>query len=175
MKVQRTVFATVAIMLLLATASIADVKTDYDRGVDFNQYKTYSWEKVQTADPLWVDRIKEAVDSQLAAKGWRRVESGGQASLIGIEMTRNQQSVNTFYDGFGGGRRWGGGFGNATSTVDTYQVGTLVLDIFDTNSHKLIWRGSSSDTMSDKSENNIKNLDKGAQKMFEHFPPEVKK
>ena len=37
MKVQRTVFATVAIMLLLATASIADVKTDYDRGVDFNQ------------------------------------------------------------------------------------------------------------------------------------------
>ena len=175
MKVQRTVFATVAIMLLLATASIADVKTDYDRGVDFNQYKTYSWKKVQTADPLWVDRIKEAVDSQLAAKGWRRVESGGQASLIGIEMTRNQQSVNTFYDGFGGGRRWGGGFGNATSKVDTYQVGTLVLDIFDTNSHKLIWRGSSSDTMSDKSENNIKNLDKGAQKMFEHFPPEVKK
>lgn len=175
MKVQRTVFATVAIMLLLATASIADVKTDYDRGVDFNQYKTYSWEKVQTADPLWVDRIKEAVDSQLAAKGWRRVESGGQASLIGIEMTRNQQSVNTFYDGVGGGRRWGGGFGNATSTVDTYQVGTLVLDIFDTNSHKLIWRGSSSDTMSDKSENNIKNLDKDVQKMFEHFPPEVKK
>ena len=103
------------------------------------------------------------------------MESGGQASLIGIEMTRNQQSVNTFYDGFGGGRRWGGGFGNATSTVDTYQVGTLVLDIFDTNSHKLIWRGSSSDTMSDKSENNIKNLDKDVQKMFEHFPPEVKK
>ena len=85
MKIQRTVFATVAIVLLLATASIAaDVKTDYDRSADFNQYKTYTWEKVQTADPLWVDRIKEAVDSQLAAKGWRRVESGGRASLIAI-------------------------------------------------------------------------------------------
>ena len=175
MKVQRTVFATVAIMLLLATASIADVKTDYDRGVDFNQYKTYSWEKVQTADPLWVDRIKEAVDSQLAAKGWRRVESGGQASLIGIEMTRNQQSVNTFYDGFGGGRRWGGGFGNATTTVDTYKIGSLVVDVFDANTHKLIWRGSSSDTLSDKSDKNIKTLEKDVQKMFEHFPPEVKK
>src|SRR5437016_4880940 len=175
MKIQRTVFVSAAIVLLLATASFADVHTDYNRGVDFSQYKTYSWEKVQTADPLWVDRIKEAVDSQLAAKGWRRVESDGQASLIAIEMTRNQQSLNTFYDGFGGGRRWGGGFGNATTTVDTYKVGSLVVDVFDANTHKLIWRGSSSDTLSDKSDKNIKTLEKDVQKMFEHFPPEVKK
>jgi hypothetical protein len=175
MKIQRTLLATIAIVLLLATASIAaDVKTDYDRSINFSQYKTYSWEKVQTPDPLWVDRIKEAVDSQLAAKGWRRVESGGQASLIAIEMTHNQRTLNTFYDGFGGGWRWGGGFGNATTTVDTYKVGTLVVDMFDANTQKLIWRGSSSDTLSDKSDKNIKNLDKGVQKMFEHFPPEVK-
>ena len=175
MKIQRTVFATVSLVLLLATAAIADVKTDYDRGADFNNYKTYSWEKVQTADPLWVDRIKEAVDSQLAAKGWTRVESGGQVAIIAIEMNRNQRTLNTFYDGFGRGWRWGGGFGNATTTVDTYKVGTLVVDLFDANTQKLIWRGSSSDTLSDKSDKNIKNLDKDVQKMFDHFPPEVKK
>jgi hypothetical protein len=175
MKIQRTVFATMAVVLLLATASIADVRTDYDRSADFNQYKTYSWKKVQTADPLWVDRIKEAVDSQLAAKGWRRVESEGQTSLIAIEMTRNQQALNTFYDNFGGGWRWGGGFGGSTTTVDTYKVGTLVVDLFDANTRKLIWRGSSSDTLSDKSDKNIKTLDKDVEKMFEHFPPEVKK
>jgi hypothetical protein len=175
MKIQRTVFATVSLVLLLATAAIADVKTDYDRGADFNSYKTYTWEKVQTADPLWVDRIKEAVDSQLAAKGWTRVESGGQVAIIAIEMNRNQRTLNTFYDGFGRGWRWGGGFGNATTTVDTYKVGTLVVDLFDANTQKLIWRGSSSDTLSDKSDKNIKNLDKDVQKMFDHFPPEVKK
>jgi hypothetical protein len=175
MKIQRAAFATVSIVLLLATAAIADVKTDYDRGADFNRYKTYSWEKVQTADPLWVDRVKEAVDSQLAAKGWTRVESGGQVAIIAIEMNRNQRTLNTFYDNFGRGWRWGGGFGNATTTVDTYQVGTLVVDLFDANTQKLIWRGSSSDTLSDKSDKNIKNLDKDVQKMFDHFPPEVKK
>ena len=175
MKIRQTVLASVAIVLLLVAASIADVHTDYDRSVDFNQYKTYSWEKVQTADPLWVDRIKEAVDSRLAAKGWRRVEVGGQASIIAVEMTWEQKTLNTFYDNFGGGRRWGGGFGNATTTVDTYEVGTLVVDIFDANTQKLIWRGSSSDTLSDKSDENIKNLDKDVQKMFEHFTPEQKK
>jgi hypothetical protein len=175
MKVQRTVFATVSIVLLLATAAIAGVKTDYDRSANFNSYKTYSWEKVQTTDPLWVDRIKEAVDSQLAAKGWTRVDSGGQVSIIAIEMTRNQRTLNTFYDGVGRGWRWGGGIGNATTTVDTYKVGTLVVDLFDANTQKLIWRGSSSDTLSDKSDKNIKTLDKNVQKMFDHFPPEVKK
>jgi hypothetical protein len=79
-------------------------------------------------------------------------------------------------DGLAGGWRWRGfgGFGEATTTVDTYKVGTLVVDLFDAHSKTLIWRGSSSDTLSDKSEKNIENLDKGVQKMFDHFPPDVK-
>jgi len=103
MKIQRTIFVTFSIVLLLATAAIAGVTTDYDRSVNFSQYKTYSWERVQTPDPLWVDRIQQAVDSQLAAKGWTRVDSGGQVGIMGIEMTRNQRTLNTFYDGFGRG------------------------------------------------------------------------
>jgi hypothetical protein len=48
----------------------ADVRTDYDHGGNFGQYKTFScsWEKVQTKDALLVDRIKSAVNSALAAK-----------------------------------------------------------------------------------------------------------
>jgi hypothetical protein len=176
MNVQRTIFASVGIALLFATASFAQqVKTDYDRTTDFSHYKTYSWEKVQTQDPLWVDRIKEAVNAALAAKGLTSVESGGDIAIVAMEMTKNQRTLNTFYDGFGGGWRWGGGFGNATTTVDNYKVGTLVVDLFDANAKKVIWRGSASDTLSDKSDKNIKNLDKGVQKMFDHFPPNDKK
>src|SRR5882724_11400259 len=176
MNVQRTIFASVGVALLFATASFAQqVKTDYDRSADFGQYKTYSWEKVQTQDQLLVDRIKEAVNGALAAKGWTGVPSGGNVAIVAIEMTKNQQTLNTFYNGFGGGWRWGGGFGDATTTVDNYKVGTLVVDLFDANSKKLVWRGSSSDTLSDKSEKNIKNLDKGVHKMFDHFPPDAKK
>jgi hypothetical protein len=166
----------IGIMLLAATASFAQqVKTDFDRSTDFSQYKTYSWEKVQTPDPLWVDRIKAAVNSALSAKGWTEVPSGGNVSVVAVEMTKDQQTLDTFYNGFGGGWRWGGGFGNATTTVDNYKVGTLVVDLFDASNKKLIWRGSASDTLSDKSDKNIKELDKGVQKMFAHFPPQPKK
>ena len=174
MNVQRMIFASAGIVLFFASASFAQqVKTDYDRSANFNQYKTYSWEKVQTQDPLWVDRIKEAVNAALTAKGMTLVQSDGDVAVVAIETTQNQNTLNTFYDGFGGGWRWrgAGGFGNATTTVETYKVGTLVVDLFDAKTKTVIWRGSSSDTLSDKSDKNIKNLDKGVQKMFDHFPP----
>ena len=176
MKLQRILFAFVGMMFLFAsTAPAQQVKTDYDRSANFAQYKTYSWEKVKTKDALDVDRIKSAVNAALAAKGWNQVESGGDVSIIAVEMTQKEQTLNTFYDGFGGGWGWrrfgGGGFGEATTTTDTYKVGTVVIDLFDTKTKQLIWRGSASDTLSSNSDKNIKNLDKGVDKMFKNFPP----
>jgi hypothetical protein len=175
-KFKRTVFVLMGMMLLFAGKSSAQqVKTDYDRGANFGQYKSYSWQQVKTKDALDVDRIKSAVNAALAAKGWTLVESGGDVAIIAIEMTRDQQTLNTFYDGFGGGWGWrrfgGGGFGEATTTTETYKVGTLVIDLFDTKTKQLIWRGASSDTLSNISDKNIKNLDKGVEKMFKNFPP----
>ena len=175
MKTNSRLTTMASLMLLLAGACVAEqVKTDYDRSANFGQYKTYSWQNVTTRDPLMADRIKSAVNAALAAKGWMEVASGGgDAAVVAIETTQDQQSLNTFYDGFGGGWRWRGfgGVGEATTTVETYKVGTLVVDNFDGSSKKLIWRGSASDTLSNNSGKNIKELDKGVAKMFSHFPP----
>ena len=180
MKLQRALLMLLGMMLLFAGKSSAQqVKTDYDHEANFGQYKTYSWEQVKTKDALDVDRIKSAVNAELAAKGWTQVDSGGDISIVAMEITREQQTLNTFYDGFGGGwgyRRFGGaGLGMATTTTDTYKVGTLVVDLFDTKTKKLLWRGSSSDTLSNNSNKNIKNLDKGVVKMFKKFPPDAPK
>jgi Domain of unknown function (DUF4136) len=173
---QKVMLVVIGMMFLFpARASAQQVKTDYDRSANFAQYKTFSWQHVKTKDALDVDRIKNAVNAALAAKGWTQVDSGGDVSIIAIEMTQQQQTLNTFYDGFGGGWGWrrfgGGGFGEATTTTDTYKVGTVIVDLFDTKTKQLIWRGSSSDTLSNNSDKNIKNLDKGVDKMFKHFPP----
>jgi hypothetical protein len=179
MKLQRAVLAVTALLLFSATLSAQQVKTDYDRSADFNQYKTFSWEHVKTQNPLLVDRIKNVVNSTLGARGLNPVESGGDISVVAVEMTQNQQTLNTFYDGFGGGWGWrrfgGGGFSEATTTTETYKVGTLVIDLFDSKTKKLLWRGTSSDTLSNNSDKNIKNLDKGVEKMFKKFPPSVAK
>jgi hypothetical protein len=176
MKVQRAVFVLMGIMFLFAgKLSAQQVKTDYDRNANFGKYKTYSWEQVKTKNPLDADRIKNDVNAVLAAKGWTQVNSGGDVSIVAMEITQNQQTLNTFYDGFGGGWGWrgfgGGGFGEATTSTETYKVGTLVVDLFDAKTKKLLWRGTSSDTLSNNSNKNIKNLDKGVEKMFKEFPP----
>jgi hypothetical protein len=180
MKMQRIVFVLMGMMGLFAIAAPAQqVKTDYDRSANFGQYKTYSWEQVKTKDALDIDRIKNAVNATLAAKGWSQVETGGDVSVIAFEMTQNQQTLNTFYDGFGGGWGWrrfgGGGFGEATTTTETYKVGTLLVDLYDAKSKQLLWRGSASDTLSNNSNKNIKNPDKGVEKMFKKFPPGASK
>ena len=182
MGTQRRFLSLMGIAFLCATASFAQqVKTDYDRSADFSRYKTYSWEQVQTQNPLWVDRVKTAVNSALGAKGWTQVESGGNVSIVAMEMNQSHQTLNTYYDSFGGGWGWGrrfGGFGDdfgeSTTTPETYRVGTLVVDLFDSSTKNLLWRGSLSDVLSDKSSKNIKNLDKGVVKLFDHFPPNVK-
>jgi hypothetical protein len=179
MKVKNAVFGLITTMLLFVGSSSAQqVKTDYDRSADFGKYKTFSWEHVKTQDALDVDRIKSAVNAALTGKGWTQVDSGGDVSIMAIQMTHDQQTLNTFYDGFGGGwgwRRFGGGgfggFGDATTTTDTYQVGTVVVDLFDTKTKQLLWRGTTSDTLSNNSSKNIENLNKGVDKMFRKFPP----
>ena len=179
MKMQHRMLASVGIVLLSATVSFAQqVKTDYDRSADFSQYKTYSWEKVQTQDPLWVNRIKEAVNADLTAKGWMAVESGGNVAIVAMDMTKNHQSLNTYYDGFGGGwgwRRFGGmGMGEATTTTENTPVGTLNVDIFDSQTKQLLWRGKSSETLSGKADKNEKKLEKDVADMFKKFPPPAK-
>jgi hypothetical protein len=176
MKIKKVMLALVGMTLVFAgMASAQQVKTDYDRSANFALYKTYSWEHVETKDPLNVDRIKHAVNTVLAARGWTMVDSGADVAVVAMEITRDQQTLNTFYDGLGGGWGWrgfgGGGFGEATTTTDTYKVGTVVVDLFDTKTKQLIWRGSASDTLSDNSDKNIKNLNESVDKMFKHFPP----
>lgn len=166
-----------SLFFLLGCAALvfASVKTDYSHSVDFNHYKTYSWIKVSVEDPLWEDRISNAVDSQLTAKGWTKVDSGGDAAVAAYGSTRSQKTLQTWYDGFGGGWFWRGfGDGMATTTVQETPVGTLMVDIFDTSDKKLIWRGIATDTLSGKPEKDENKLKKAVADMFKNFPPQSK-
>lgn len=94
-------------------------------------------------------------------------------------------SVNTTYMGgsWGMGAGWGragmrggmrggmGGMGASTTTVNKYNVGTLVLDMWDAKEHRLVWRGIASDTLSKDPKKNAKTIDQAAQKLFEKYPP----
>jgi Domain of unknown function (DUF4136) len=175
MKVQKRFGALLVALLLAAGTASASISTDYDHNANFSHYKTFSFGNIKTTNGLWDERVKSAIESQLAAKGMTEVPSGGDVVVTARDAIHNQQELNTFYDGFGGGRRFGGGMGYSTTTVDTYKVGTLLVEMFDANSKNLIWRSAATNTLSSNQDKNIKSLDKNVHKMFEHFPPEPKK
>ncbi len=178
-------FALGAALLVSAvsTSLAADVKTDYDHSADFSKIHTYSWGQVTTADPFYVDRIKQQVDKVLQAKGWQMVPSGGDATVFAKGNVKTEKELETYYDGFGGG--WGGGWGwggwggpwgwggpgETTTSVSTQKVGYLVIDVFHGQSKHLMWRGSSEDNIAKNSEKNTDKLDKDIDKMFKNFPP----
>jgi hypothetical protein len=165
-------------LAVFVTCLFAKSTVDYDHQVNFGKYHTYSWIAVNVQEPLWKDRVQMAVDNQLAAKGWSRVPSGGDAAISAFGSTRTEQTLETWYGGgFGGGwyhRGWWVGGGPGFAAVESTPVGTLHIDIFDSVTKKVIWHGVSSDTLTGDPVKNEKKLDKDVADVFKKFPPHEK-
>src|SRR5271166_3392400 len=120
-------FMSLTALICLGVAAFAqEVQFDYNRSANFQAYKTYQWidyKPVAPGDQLLDQDIKRAVDEQLAGKGLRRVESGGDL-LVGYQAGVSQEKQ---FDGFGLGPRGWGGWGNAQVTTSTIDIGKLAV------------------------------------------------
>lgn len=154
-----------------------EVQFDYDRSTDFSSYKTYQWidfREVPVDDQLLDRDIKSCVDAQLAGKGLRRVESGGDL-LVGYKAGIVQEKEFSGMGGWGGpgfGGPWGN-WGNTRVTTSTIDVGKLVIGLFDPATKQLVWRGSASKSLDIKKDpdKNYRNLEKAMVKLFRNYPP----
>ena len=154
----------------------AEIETEYDGKTDFSKYRTYSWGQKPDSGKLDADtRIVEAIESQLKARGWALLEQGkADAVLAAHAIVKENQGVDTAYTGWGPGWSWSGpglGAGAAITIRTEHRVGTLVVDIFDAGTRKLVWRGTASDTLATDSETNRRKLDQAASRLFRKFPP----
>ncbi len=171
-------FGAVLLTVLAGCASTPTVHTDYDPSTRFDSFQTYAWlQKPEGRSPLVEQRVVAQIDSHLQSRGWRQV--GNTEADVGIAahvITQQQQSMDTFYSGpawggYGWGR-WGGpGMGSATTTVRTFEVGTLVVDMFDMKTRQAIWRGTASGTVPDSPDAVNAKAQAGVDKMFASFPP----
>ncbi|MCD9085335.1 DUF4136 domain-containing protein [Stenotrophomonas sp. SY1] len=173
----------IAIAAVLATSLVActstpTVKTDFDPSANFGGYKTYSWAlKPQAGSPLVQQRIVDGINARMQAKGLREAPNGDIALAAHIANSQ-KQTLDTFYSGTGmGGWGWRGGWGggmamgSASTTVHTYDVGTLVLDMFDARTKQAVWRGTASGTVPSSPDKVNVAVDAGLDKMFASFPP----
>ncbi len=183
----------VVVLALLACSvtQAQDVKYNYRQGTDFSKFHTYKWaDAVDGApaigghlDQILDSEIKQSIDSQLAAKGLTKVDSGKADLLVGYQIALTQEKQwNASGSGWGGGPGWGG-WGpwgmesqSGTATSSTINIGTLVLGIYDAAAKQLVWMGAASKTVNPgkNQEKNRKNLDKATQKLLKDFPPNAK-
>lgn len=170
MKAKSTFCATL-ICLFSAFAAAQSVYVDYNHNVDFTKFKTYAWGQGANAnaisDSILAQSAQQEIDSQLAAKGLQKVQESEHPDLIVVTSSGMKQQ--TSYNAWGtGGWRWGGGMTEVTP--ETTNVGTLVVDIYDANGQKMIWRGISHGTLSNKGTKNEKEMSKAVEKMFKQYP-----
>ena len=162
----------------------AQVTADYDKTVDFTKFKTYTiagWQK--DSDSLLNDIDKKtllaALSSELASRNLTLASSDATPDII-ITLylvIKNETSISAYTDyngglGYGYGARWGYGMGSATTTYseNDYQVGTLVLDMYDGTTKSLLWQGVSQSTINAKANNRDKTIPKKVAALMKKYP-----
>jgi hypothetical protein len=161
-------------LTLLGTIALAQSVTyDYDRAVNFSNYKTYAWTRgTELIDELNHARVMRAIDGALGAKGLARVESSANPDVLvayhasfdkNLEITGSADGLGPF--GLGGDR-WG------SARAQPVLVGTLVVDISDARTRAIVWRGLASSDIrpTDKPESRARRIAKAAEKTFKNYP-----
>jgi uncharacterized protein DUF4136 len=163
------------LLVLLACGPVLaqDVTTNAMPGVNFANYHTYKWVRVEGAsypNQIVDAQIKNSIESQLSAKGLTKTDTDKADLYVTYQVSVDQQRQWNAY-GMGGGLRWGGGM--ATAQSSTINIGTLVLDMYDPSTKQLVWTGRATKTInpSNSQEKKQKNLDKAMQKLLKNFPP----
>src|SRR6185503_9064222 len=152
-----------ALLLTATTAYAQKVSVDSDPAAPFASYRTYVWvDGTPAPNPLNEDRLHMAVDARLALKGLRMNTTNPDVVVVTHVTTKERQEL------VGYGAWCGGGYG--TANVETSIEGTLVVDLYDAKTKKMVWRGVATATASDKPTKNIAKMNKALDKMFEKYP-----
>ena len=165
------------------------IKTDYNPGAvpEMQAYRTYSWlpepaggrgADTRVNNPITIQRIVTAIETALAARGYDKVASGGDFKVGWHGAVNSQTNYVTYNDYYGyGWGGWGyGGWGTTTSRTSAYTIdqGTLIVDIVDSGTNELVWRGMAQAEVGNPSpdpERRQQELNDVCERLLSSFPP----
>jgi hypothetical protein len=169
-----TLTAALGLVMFAAIGSAQTVSIDYDRTVNFRAFRTYAWSAgTPLGDELNHGRVVRAIEQQMAARGFIRAESGIRPDVYisyHASFDRNLE-INASSSGWGG-PSFGGGLRTGRATTQQVLTGTIVVDMTDAASGRLVWRGTASAVVDPgkKPEQREKSINKAAEKMFKKYP-----
>ncbi len=170
--------AAVGATLLMSCIAPMEVVSDHDSSVDFAQYRSYAWiadmpliaaeDSAVSLTQFDVQRIETAIESELAAKGYRRVELD-EAPCFVISFTvgaRDKITIESFPDRYRG--VWYGRWPHYGPQADSYEIDDLGIDVFDETKKEPVWHGAVTKGTSADSQLPI---DEAVRAIIAQFPP----
>ncbi len=159
-------------------ATTMTVSSHVRNGLDISPYHTYDWgpagplptgDPRLDQDPFFKDHVMGAVEKALAGKGIRLAGAGAPDLLIHYHASiSNRIDVNRTESEYGHCQG-----ADCQSWVIEYEAGTLVLDVVDARTNRLIWRGWAQDSVEDALGNQdtmAKKIDEAVTRMLARFP-----
>ncbi|GAB4026979.1 DUF4136 domain-containing protein [Spirosoma koreense] len=179
---------------LLATgyACSPRVAVDSNSRTDFSKYKTFTWmdsdvkagQNPAFYNQLATESVENTMANVLKEKGLTQREAKPDL-LVGYHFfvenkTRTVANPTSPYYGYGpymGWGRWGyqgwgpgwWGWGGTQYTQEQYKEGTLIVDMVDARTHKLVWRGSVENAVTDPARITAQ-LTKEVERIVSKFP-----
>lgn len=166
------------VILAFSSCSSVRVVADYDKQVDFNEFKTFAFYKpgIDKAEISDLDkrRILKAIEGELLAKGFKKSET---PDLLVSIIASSREKIDVYNNFYGPGWGWGWNpylYGNYNS-VSTSTEGVLYIDLINANNKELVWQGQGVGYLNtsnniDKKEARIKEFVKT---ILEKYPPQM--
>jgi hypothetical protein len=144
---------------------------------DASGYHTYEWgtaapevianEERERDAAVLEYTVRHAVDQQLAAKGYQRIEAGNPDFVVDFGIRLEEKSTDTFgeyitYRDAGGHQELGPAY------VFGYEESSLVVQINDARSGKRIWRGAARTVLDDGQD--VTKLESSVARLLTEFP-----
>jgi hypothetical protein len=159
------------------------VSSHVEHGLDLSRYQTFEWgpaDALPTGDPrldknpFFRDHVQGAVERGLLARGFQLTDVDASADLLVHYHANISKRINANVN-------HDGAYGYCSQAVCPpevveYEAGTLVLDIVDARTNRLIWRGwaqNSVEDMLNDPDQMAKTIDEAVARMLLRLPPKL--
>ena len=182
MRITRPTLVAALAVLIVTSCSTMKLSSDYDRSVDFSRHRTFD---IQPGDEiksyLLQERLEAAVIAALEVTGLTRVRADADLLVVlhGRKDSKTEISATSFGYQWGGWGYWvpyGYSGSTASTRVREVPVGTLVVDVVDARSKKLIWQAVASDTLDPHAspDKKVYRINAAMERILAGFPPKTK-
>ena len=176
----------VSALIIAGCEAPLKVVTDHDKSVNFSGYKTFAidslTEREQSVSQLNAHRIIDGIKAAMLSKGFEETSANPdlRVNAITIMKDRKEVTANTNYYGYGGVYRpygWGTGSGGAYTTynVSDYLDGSIIIDVIDARTNKLIWEGVGNKEIDKPAKDLDAAIRSAISTIMKDFPPEPAK